>query len=1628
MKEFLAEELKYLSPYLLPFPLDVSADNPTLQSFQKRGFVTVIRLPFKDGQSCRSAQEKLEKMDATTMIFLERATMLALDAGGKRRELQRAVSGISQNKNGRLKITIHDDCEPVPRTYWIWNRMIRVQEAPPEFKAALSNLPGKWPNLKEANISIAVRVSDSPEKGVFSIFLPTELPTGCAAHISAPFYGDMSRTNIEFENDYNRLLLKSAAERAVDVIISDLAGKGLDEARAIVDVLTPSAIQSKDKATWFGEIRGIFEAKGIKHNEAEIIFTDKGWCSLEKAKLLPSVDSLKVMVESVFRKNAIFPAVVAGLNSRRSAMEKLFEALQVTKTPGETDIADTIESIAADLHENDGETDWNGFWADVQKLVTSKSIALHGKKILLGKDESLHAGGEGYSVFFAPRQGVDDDDLLSEDAIRDVPRSLSSYVAFLNENIKVVTIQDPRPLRNELRDFLYTTSLVRNFKVEEILRTVLIRRTPPNLPVPLKGSEGHLCRDITIWGLRLVASLRDRGKGGRTLPLLKSLPVPCLGGWYPLQDASFGPGWANTVGQLTHDYLTKAGTADCKESAKLLLQPSSSEYWQGAGDLYQELLSDAGVFNGLRMAVIEPSTWDSKRYTSRDNFSLPELPPSGIAQELWRDYGMYVSRNISLKYSTYYYYEVQKLHTISGLANYEGFDLEVRLLLMHLILGSISRWDDSWSSTLIKKTGGGLSDSDRLESPLMYALRKLPWLGSEADDGYTWSRPLDRWYITAERIAGKPRLFAHLNPIPANIAHKLDNDPKLSSTMQKLGMAKFNTEVKSKSTRLLIDLASSLDKDIADINVYLGQVRAAWSAFYPEADTVFPQKLIVRRGNQRPITLIPSVEGQIYLPDVSETVLGALEMFSLPVVLIETSQAKRLTSQFRAAYGEKIQLASELELVPLVDGKKWEGNDGILLTESELEWIIPLTLCLVAFAGTQPKGTNAKPFYDRVRMFREAKLCWVPNLEVGLYKGAEQTTRFQVPAHWLNKEKILLTSAECQEQPHKLSEAIAALVEREDLEQPLMLALRDVKGTDPEVDEIVHALKRLKIKEEQYREAREQWRGDLGQRVRLIAPMLLILDPSTDVERLQELETEDAVQSFIDKQGYACYDGKKILQLAHKSWNSYELGKEFFRDYGSGAQLDEWNKALIKVNETAVRNEDAEIEFKSHVASALHALRALLSNVIKRNPGVGLFKELIGKMEGLSCPAHYASELWEVGFKEAISAIVPLFELWGATSQELTELKNASDLEQLRVSLNEADVNTDLDPLDVYNVNRKNMEKALQHLQKMGIAWCIDQNIDPVYWEQDTELFLNIMKQNLESSGYTSAWDSNNIFTQLQGLPHDGGQAGFWQQVGSATDLEMLLQFLGLTEKDLNDANERLLNYKEANIRKKRMVPVCGKEFDSSDENLNNLWSHIVSGISDEALNNMSNISLDSPVPLKNVVSKPKHPPKAKKKMPTTRKVRLSKRMEEVIGLAGEIHAYRLLKKIYGDSVVSQTTWVSKNGTIVFPGKEYDDGMGCDFIIPMAGKTYYVEVKASQEDDESFKLGTSEIDLASEVTRKKRRKNEIYQILHITNALSVNPAYHVLPNPYDKRYERLFFKEDAEARIRYKQGSPGKQE
>lgn len=103
----------------------------------------------------------------------------------------------------------------------------------------------------------------------------------------------------------------------------------------------------------------------------------------------------------------------------------------------------------------------------------------------------------------------------------------------------------------------------------------------------------------------------------------------------------------------------------------------------------------------------------------------------------------------------------------------------------------------------------------------------------------------------------------------------------------------------------------------------------------------------------------------------------------------------------------------------------------------------------------------------------------------------------------------------------------------------------------------------------------------------------------------------------------------------------------------------------------------------------------------------------------------------------------------------------------------------------------------------------------------------------------------------------------------------------------------------------------------------------------------------------------------------------------------------------------------------VFADNDVDDGLGCDFAFTSGKRTYYVEVKATAGDDESFRLGVSEIALARQMAPRRASRNKRYVFVHVKRALSATPELVVLPNPYAEKSAKLFTVEEADARVRY---------
>jgi hypothetical protein len=1335
-------------------------------------------------------------------------------------------------------------------------------------------------------------------------------------------------------------------------------------------------------------------------------------------------NELEVINEDILRAAAAFPVFVAGLTGKKRQLEYLYKSCEMNLYPSNEEIAEALAQVAKRFHKTDMQVYWTPFWRDVAKLLPGQANVLKGKKILLGTDNELHATDETCSVFFRPRTGGMDDEVLTEKTISAIPENLRSFVAFLHESIQV---NEPRPdggiQATDIHRYL-SSVLVQPFGVEHILRNVLIKAMPP-LPLALGSNQEGLCRDILHWGLRLVANLVAKDKGEKTLSYLGKLPVPCLGGWYPMEEACFGPGWEGCVGEKLYEYLRNVHTKHCQEALSRLLLASDHPLWGGLSSSHQEILTKAGVFDGLRLIEIGPNEWEAKLYVSGGSkVRLPETPPPYIDSRLWDAYIQKASQTLEPKYGGWFQYEVQKIFIFPGMDQQEHLDSLARKALMHLLLRSLPTWPISWrqrwDKLRIKKLHGEDHTFEHL-SPLHFWLRETRWLVLDTGDDIATFRPDERWYISSLFMAGNFHQFTHLNPIPGEICAILEKDLELAKALEGMGMPKFDPENATVAFRLLNDLATAWEThrdEISDINVFLGQIRMAWKMFRPDPADPFPKSLIIRHGPGSLRVVTASPEEPVYLPDAATSFNKGLQLHGKPIVAIDETDALRLAVGFKNAYHDGIRQASELDMKPIVDREPWTKKGEDLLAESELKWLMPVLLSIVAFAGDQALGVHTKKFSRAIETLRKAKICWVTDLKAGLWQGEELIASTPVPALWLSGDLTLLSEANNLQQLSRLSEALEALLDRRDLNIPLKLVLSNLTGAGPDLnnrEKVYEALKELKISESHVGEVEHVLLGDLGWTIRLLRPLLLSLNPKLSLGSLAEIRSEEELRVYLETQNLSPLTVDDAICLVRRCDGFQNLGKELFTLFGDNFQLEKWNQVLTSLRHSPAKNEEAKDQFKTHLLSAYVPLLAMLRKILIDHPEVGKFTNLADQVQTFDCPTVYEKKYWVIDFKIVMQTIRPLFEGWKASPAELEAIDEARSIEDFLERLNSLGLEPAIDPNETYAQNFENCRRSLEKFQQTAIIWGIRNDKPVSLWESEVAELLDHLNESLDPDGFLYPWNEERTFKTLANLPRDPSFEVFWEKMMDCSRIEDFLKVLSISEADIKSARDQLDEFKERIRAKKRLIHVCGKDFDSSEDNLDYLWNHISDGLKETDL---PKLSLQEIANLREWSKKgqPQKREDNKKKRRVTRG-RMSAAMEKLIGLAGEIHAYRIFLRTYGPSIINSNCWVSENSLRKFPQNAINDELGYDFEINIQGKTYHIEVKASEGNDEIIKLGVSQIKHAKNVANKKNIK---FLIFHITKALSMEPSYTLLPNPYERQYEKLYDIQEADLRIRYK--------
>lgn len=1616
-RDWLAQEVRYLSPYLLPVPLREPA-NAAVKEMEQGGFATVVRLPLKSAAAARKVREQLAALSPATCLFLWNLRELKIRESASRQRTYRRT--VAADVAGPSRVVLGDDSSS-NREYLLWRTSVHIENAPSAVKAAVAALPGRWPELQDAEVSIAIRSGGERDAGIFSIYLPTDEVTGSAVHVNAPFYGDINRTSIAFENEYNRHLVDVAVDLALQAALEQTKHTSLDCGRAVLDLLSPL---TKDGAGggWAQHMGEAIRRARVDVGALPLTLADTGWASLRGTFLVPALGTCKFFNDNLVRQLAGVAFLHRELSPGRAKQFELLkeqffgEGSARMSTPA---LARLVAAAAESIRSAGG--NWNAFWRDVVALLPGAQRDLARCPVLLGADGELHKVDGGAKVFFLPRQGTPDAlDVESDGATSEVPPTLRSSVAFLSEKIELYDVGRGIS-QNVVRDYL-GQGLVTPFRVETIF-TDILRRLTPALPVAHGSDEAVRCRDIFSWGMRLMFNLVARGKGGpETLKLLRELPAPCRGGWYKLKDAMFGRGWGDG-GDVLERYLGSLSSSIGKHAyARLLLPSSETVFVEMGAAADKDLLVKGGASEFLALHEVASADWGSS-FQGAYALGLPSTPPPGFGPKLWEEV-VAANRKVHLPYSGSFQYRVDALSTFPGLEEYEALSLRQREELSTLLLQALPNWATlKWKSGVVTKIGG-YSGRAQFDSPLALFLRTQSWLAIQ-DDALTWNRPKDRWLVPADTLASRARHYAHLRALPAAVAAQIAARPGLVDELRSLGMRVFNGRDETASTALLEALTNAVGSDaVADANVLLGQLRDAWEQFRPDGNSV-PLEYVAVRSRDRALRRVkPSVEEPVVLPDQG-TLSGVLEDLGMPVLAMQPRAAQRLREWFQSKYVGSVQLASEMSVRPTVAGALWTGNGSTPLSESSLGWLVTPLLVLVS----QGRSVHATAFKERHETLSSARVAWVDGLELSVVRPDAPPLAKRVPSLWDAQSGTLLVDVSCRTRLAEMSPALAHLLEREDLQISIRLVLSVLDKLPEEGPDTFEVLRPLgTIGDEEIHHVLEHLRGDVGYVVRYARVLARALNPGEDVTDIEAAASEEELIAALQRRGLDGSRCTEVFQVARNTNDMFEFGATLAERWAGFPPLKQWNDSLRSFSMSSVSNSawrsqfDAFLEELTWLGKRV-ARHALACSGIADATYAGLCSAFVKAGEHQSL----AEAAWRVDISDVANALVQLFAGW-LPGTDLQMLSICSTKDEFTWCLEQAGVDLKSDPDELGRANTALVQAEAKRLERIRLAWLLKQSSEvPADAEGCAERLVRGIGDELAREAFVTRWDAQNALEMLQIAFARSFSAGdnFALALAQSSSLEDLWARLGLTQQDLDESEERLRATREAVARRQNVIQVCGKEFDASESNLRNLWSHVTTEFPDSALSSALPLDLEQTALLEKPRAKA---PQVREKPSTTpkRPRRLPKSVEETIGLAGEIFVFRMLRQRYGEDAVSASAWVSENSRYVYEANAVNDGYGCDFAFAVKGRQFRVEVKATQGDGDVFSLGSSEIALAMEIAGKTKRRKETFLIVHVKDALSTSPKAVVLPNPYDPASEGLFRIEEAEARVRYRsRGTPG---
>jgi len=1209
------EARKFLSPYLFPLPID-GTPPPDVHRLLRDGHATVVRLRLNGGkvgtdrEAVQSVIDQLDKLDARCALFLQDLETLLIDIKGDCRMLERTADrdiGIADpprtlHQRVRVRSLGPTPDAAVTRQFHVWTRPFGGDNEPEEtgrIRTVVEHLPNRWPQVRRVTVGVAAEDAPNAERGVFVIFLPTEMKTGTRAHVNAPFYGSLDRRKIDFDEPYNALLLNFLFGLCLDVVTRLVSGPPEAwRARAVIDLLSSIAPAGGENWSFVTRLRDVASEQGKALCDQALILCEDGWRLATDARIMPKVQDDDRIGAERWRDHAGFAIVSAELSGRLDTTAKLLQDLDGSPKPTPNEWRRTIEELA--MHVSNGVVDvtWDDFLISVHGCLPSDLLSeprigapdpLADAKFLPTQDGRPIAASGTAKLFFQPVRGADD----AAHLVGDVPSALRPHVAFLHEDVR--TQEGPQRRNTVVQKFL-DDRFARTFRREDVLRHVVVPALP-RLPVPYDSPEANLCSEILAWTLKLLGD----DESDALLLLIGKLPVATHGGWRAMNTAVFGSGWAGRLGDRVLALADELPDEVGRRLRQTALLPPNDSRWGSVVEDHGELFARAGVFDGLRLQPAPATLFEM----SQDYPHLPKEPPATTPLTAWGDWRNAVRDDLVRRHVSWFDYELSGVQLLSAVHHLGKLSAPGRRALSDLVLASFAQWGAGWESVTITKVRG-THWRTTITSPLKHWLTTLPWLA----DG-TAVQPLRRrWLVPESLLRGQRERYAHLDPLSLEVARRLSADEDLQSTVARLGLNLYPTENERTGPELLDALAavwSGGRLPAGRFDVFLGQVRDAWR--HLDSNRGLPGTFLVRSGQRKLSTRSGDELADVFLPDERGRA-RSLQEYGKPILEMEVNDARRIADALRAA--TTINRASMLKERFLIDGDPWTERIVELppLDDTRYASWLPVTLLTIrAHGGTNPTGADTSPWREAADRLRRTHILECDHIAVELSEGDHVVAESEPEAQWLPGD-VLAVRRSVKASHGDLAPAVQALLDRQDLLKDLRLVLKALTGHEqPTQEQIAMALEQAEIDGQAFADVRNRWSGRISFVVDRLRPVVALfgvrsdgLEAAVDIDRLTEWLTVSLPH----------LPASKLLLAARRSHDDRAMGEAVWHILGDVAQLPAWNHALDKLGDryAPVENDDVTEQTQAHLEESRPLLRAFARHVASSEGHPELFQRV----------------------------------------------------------------------------------------------------------------------------------------------------------------------------------------------------------------------------------------------------------------------------------------------------------------------------------------------------------------------------------------------------------------------------------